>query len=425
MKLKDKIDKRYWQWLILLAIAVIIIEVVGQLADHASDIFSAVMTGLGWLLKVIKPIIIGFVIAYIFKPVNDFFTKQYSKIKFLKKSSRILGVLTVLVLLVLTLVVLLSVIVFSVTDKLKVARFDDLFDVASSLAKNVTDFYDELMAKLDALDIQSTQIEEYVDGLTTQVMTFLQDAANGVVGSLSNLSGYLTTIMFGLIIGIYFMIDGESMVNYFSEASKALLSEKRDSKIRTFLNDLHEIFSGYIHGQLLDILFMIVATSIGMVLAGVSMAPIIGILTGIANLIPYLGPIVGYVSIVLISIVDGNYTAMIVGLIVMLVIQVLDGNIIEAKLLGKSIEIHPLLVVIFLIFGNAIGGLTGMILAVPVGAYIQKKFTGYVENKRAANNLEHVQTAGNMEQADDGTEFVDIEYVEKKETSERKSKKKK
>ena len=67
----------------------------------------------------------------------------------------------------------------------------------------------------------------------------------------------------------------------------------------------------------------------------------------------------------MISIVEGKYQVMIASIIALLIIQTLDGNVIEAKFIGKSIKVHPLLVVIFLIFGNAIGGLWGMLLAEP------------------------------------------------------------
>ena len=90
---------------------------------------------------------------------------------------------------------------------------------------------------------------------------------------------------------------------------------------------------------------------------------------------------------------------MIASIIALLIIQTLDGNVIEAKFIGKSIKVHPLLVVIFLIFGNAIGGLWGMLLAVPVGAYFQKVFTNYVEKRKNAKKL--------ADETDDEAEYVD------------------
>ncbi len=80
---------------------------------------------------------------------------------------------------------------------------------------------------------------------------------------------------------------------------------------------------------------------------------------------------------------------------------------IEAKFSGKSIKVHPLLVVIFLIFGNAIGGLWGMLLAVPVGAYFQKVFTNYVEKRKNAKKLARAKRNSVVDETDDEAEYVD------------------
>ena len=407
MKWKDKINKRYVRLAVFFAALILIYKVIEQLADHAPEIFSSVMSGLNWLLGVAKPIIFGFVMAYILKPLNDFFTDRYAKVKFLKKHCRPLGVITVLLLIILIITAIASAIVYSVTHQLQFANIDETFKALTSIANSLTNFYESLLAKLNSLDIGSEQLTESVGEISTAVMGFVQNLANGVIGSVSDIAGYVTTVICGLIIGIYFMIGGQHMVAYFSEVTDAVLSERANTKIRHFLNDVNEVFSGYIRGQLMDVAFMIVSTSFAMMLTGISLAPIIGLLTGLANLVPYLGPFVGYTSIILISVVEGKYQVMIASLIALLIIQTLDGNIIEAKFIGKSIKVHPLLIVIFLIFGNAIGGLLGMLLAVPVGAYFQKMFTNYVEKRKNAKKLSRAKRDSVVNGTDEEAEYVD------------------
>ena len=407
MKWKDKINKRYVRLAVFFAVLILIYKVIEQLADHAPEIFSSVMSGLNWLLGVAKPIIFGFVMAYILKPLNDFFTDRYAKVKFLKKHCRPLGVITVLLLIILIITAIASAIVYSVTHQLQFANIDETIKALTSIANSLTNFYESLLAKLNSLDIGSEQLTESVGEISTAVMGFVQNLANGVIGSVSDIAGYVTTVIFGLIIGIYFMIGGQHMVAYFSEVTDAVLSERANTKIRHFLNDVNEVFSGYIRGQLMDVAFMIVSTSFAMMLTGISLAPIIGLLTGLANLVPYLGPFVGYTSIILISVVEGKYQVMIASLIALLIIQTLDGNIIEAKFIGKSIKVHPLLIVIFLIFGNAIGGLLGMLLAVPVGAYFQKMFTNYVEKRKNAKKLSRAKRDSVVNGTDEEAEYVD------------------
>ena len=403
MKWKDKVNKRYIRMAVFFAVLILIYKVIDQLADHAPEIFASIMAGLNWLLKVAKPIIFGFVMAYILKPLNDFFTDRYARVKFLRKRSRLLGVFTVLLLIILVITAIASAIVYSVTHQLQFANLDAL----TTLTNSLTNFYESLLAKLNSLDIGSEQLTNSVGKISGAVIGFVQNLANGVLGSFSDIAGYVTTVMFGLIIGIYFMVDGQHMTGYFSEVADAVFTERANTRIRHFLNDVDEVFSGYIRGQLMDVAFMILATSTAMMLTGISLAPIIGLLTGLANLVPYLGPFVGYASIILISIVEGKYQVMIASIIALLIIQTLDGNVIEAKFIGKSIKVHPLLVVIFLIFGNAIGGLWGMLLAVPVGAYFQKVFTNYVEKRKNAKKLARAKRNSVVDETDDEAEYVD------------------
>ena len=392
---------------VFFAVLILIYKVIDQLADHAPEIFASIMAGLNWLLKVAKPIIFGFVMAYILKPLNDFFTDRYARVKFLKKRSRLLGVFTVLLLIILVITAIASAIVYSVTHQLQFANLDETFKALTARTNSLTNFYESLLAKLNSLDIGSEQLTNSVGKISGAVIGFVQNLANGVLGSFSDIAGYVTTVMFGLIIGIYFMVDGQHMTGYFSEVADAVFTERANTRIRHFLNDVDEVFSGYIRGQLMDVAFMILATSTAMMLTGISLAPIIGLLTGLANLVPYLGPFVGYASIILISIVEGKYQVMIVSIIALLIIQTLDGNVIEAKFIGKSIKVHPLLVVIFLIFGNAIGGLWGMLLAVPVGAYFQKVFTNYVEKRKNAKKLARAKRNSVVDETDDEAEYVD------------------
>jgi predicted PurR-regulated permease PerM len=407
MKWKDKVNKRYIRMAVFFAVLILIYKVIDQLADHAPEIFASIMAGLNWLLKVAKPIIFGFVMAYILKPLNDFFTDRYARVKFLRKRSRLLGVFTVLLLIILVITAIASAIVYSVTHQLQFANLDETFKALTALTNSLTNFYESLLAKLNSLDIGSEQLTNSVGKISGAVIGFVQNLANGVLGSFSDIAGYVTTVMFGLIIGIYFMVDGQHMTGYFSEVADAVFTERANTRIRHFLNDVDEVFSGYIRGQLMDVAFMILATSTAMMLTGISLAPIIGLLTGLANLVPYLGPFVGYASIILISIVEGKYQVMIASIIALLIIQTLDGNVIEAKFIGKSIKVHPLLVVIFLIFGNAIGGLWGMLLAVPVGAYFQKVFTNYVEKRKNAKKLARAKRNSVVDETDDEAEYVD------------------
>ncbi len=384
MKLNDKLNKKYTLIAAYVIVTCIIIYCLGLVANSAPFIFKNIMGSFGWLMKVAKPILLGFVFAYLFDPVNDFFEDKLKKIKIRNrqlKSTRSLAVFTTIILVFVVLVAIISLLVYSVTDQLRLANFDDIIVLANSLMKTFTDFRDSILVQLDKLDIQSSEVSQYVKDAATYILNYLRLAGGSFVSSLSNISSYITTFIFSFIIAIYFMIDGKMIIEYLKKVSRALISSKLNKRLERFLEDADSVFSGYIRGQLSDALVMMAVISLTLSVIGVKFGVIIGILAGIGNLIPYCGPFVAYFSTTLVCLINGQYKELIIAVIALFIVQAIDGNVIAPKLLSHSIQIHPVLVIISLIFGNAIGGLLGMLLAVPVGALIKVLFVRYINHR--------------------------------------------
>lgn len=388
MKLNKKLNKRYTLISIYVIVTAIIIYSLSLIAKSAPAIFEYIMDKLSWIARVAKPIVIAFVFAYIFDPVIEFFEKNYKKVKIGKKgkerhlkSPRTLAVFTTIIIIVFVLSGIISLLVFSVTDQIRLANFDDLIILANSYMKSINDFYNSVLDKLNDLDIQSEEISEYVKLVSTSILNGLKSMATSLVASLSNISSYLTTFIFSIIIGIYFMIDGAMIKRFIKMVGKALLNEKANKRISQFIKDADRVFSGYIRGQLTDAAVMMILISLTLSVVGVKFAFIIGILAGIGNLVPYLGPFIAYIGTAIVCLINGQYSELLIAVIALFIIQTIDGNIIAPKLLSQSIQIHPVLVIISLIFGNAIGGLLGMLLAVPVGALIKLLFVRYIDYK--------------------------------------------
>ena len=153
------------------------------------------------------------------------------------------------------------------------------------------------------------------------------------------------------------------------------------------MKDADSAFSGYIRGQLIDAAIVAVLVSVVLGLAGVPYPVIIGVFTGLGNLIPYLGAVSGYLVTVLVCLPAGEFQKMILGLVLIAVVMFIDGNVINPKLLSDNVEVHPLLVVAALIAGGAVGGIAGMLIAVPSAALIKRQFD------RALQKMEESRSA--------------------------------
>lgn len=389
MRWKDKMNRKYLQISLYVIITVVIIYFLKLLMDNGPVILIFLMDKLGWLIRVIRPVIIGFVFAYIIQPVVDFFEGKYNKLKSNKYLNRIVhprtwAAITSVLLLLIVFAGLITLLVFIVTKQLKLANIDDLTLIVKSYINSFERFINSIAVRLDQLDIKSEEIEKYVENATGFVLNVMKDFTDALVNAVTNISGYLTTIIFSFIIGFYFLIDGKMFISYIRKMSMALFSDNINKKLRNIVGDLDMVFSGYIRGQLTDALVMMILISVILSIIKVKFAIIIGVFAGVGNLIPYVGPIVAYISTTVVCLLNGDTRTWVVAMIALLLIQTIDGNVINPKLLSRSIKIHPLIVIVSIIFGSALGGFLGMLLAVPLGAYVKLVIVRFIDRRLEA-----------------------------------------
>ena len=140
----------------------------------------------------------------------------------------------------------------------------------------------------------------------------------------------------------------------------------------------------------MDALLVGVMVSIAMLIARIPYALVIGILTGVGNLVPYVGPVVGFGSLIIVSLAEGSIAKLIIGAAILAAVMFIDGNVINPKMLSSNVEVHPVLVIIALLAGGNIGGVVGMLVAVPVAALLKLQFEKYIERRRkAVHEREH------------------------------------
>ena len=326
------------------------------------------LTGGVWLkiwnvfLAVIKPLILGAVLCYLLAPLEALVEKLLNRDRS-KSWAKAVAVILTYALIIITIVLLIILIVLTMYKSLSVISIDGIKEYYLSLKEDISDF------------------ETVITDLFTKI-GLPMDKIPGLFGSLvSGVAGFFSLLVFGIIFSVYFLLDGERISKYFHRAFRLIFGEKNNEQLHVFLDDADRAFSGYIRGQFLDAMIVAILSSIALQIAGVPSAIVVGLLTGLGNLIPYFGPVVGYVVTVIVCIPEGDWTKLIIGIIVLAVIMFVDGNVINPKLLSSSIEVHPLLVIAALIGGGVIGGLVGMIVAVPIAALLKLQLDRYLDKK--------------------------------------------
>ena len=384
--LKDKATKRLAFFLAGVAGAGIII----LLLMHLGDIFSGAEKFIGWVLGVTTGFIAGLVIAYLLVGVVEILQKQLQRIPFFDKrpmAARGLCIAATYLLIFIVVIGVLLAILIAITKRVQTINFADLPKLIQQLQIEVVGLMNSVLDTLEKFGIATDGMKAWINELTRSITGSLSNVGSGVLGFAGSVTGFFTDLLFAVIFSIYFLYDTKGLMTYWSKAFKAMLGEKAHGVFAILLKDLDTCFAGYIRGQLADAAFMAVAVSILLGLVGVPYAVVIGVLSGVGNLIPYVGPIVAYGLTIGVCVATGQWQMLAIAIILIFILQTVDGNVINPRLLSASIDVHPVLVILGLLFGSAIGGLAGMLLAVPVASFLKIQFERFVKWRSEAGGV--------------------------------------
>ena len=392
---KDKINKKYFEISMYVIFTCIVIFLLSRFTDQLPAIAKTTGSALKWVGAILKPVIIGFIIAYLLFPMLERLEGLLWKIKPLKKKKSVRGLAVALqgVIILVGLFIVVSLLVSVITKQARAANSEDIIEGIKTYANSINELYRELIDRLDKLNINSAEIKSSVDTFTNNLGKYMLNLSSQLGNLAGNLKDGLATALFALIFSIYFLLDMPKLKKYWGRVLGIILPEKVKTTLDTLIKDADKVFSGYIRGQAIDAFMVGVVVSVVFSIIGIQYAIVIGLLIGLGNLIPYMGPIVGYSSIVIVGIATSDYKSMVIAAIALLIIQAIDGNLIYPKLLSTSVNIHPMIVIISLTVGASIGGLVGMIVAVPTGALVKVWFERLINiaEKRNVNKENKVK----------------------------------
>lgn len=357
-KFINGLDQKYLKICIYSAVTVLITVIIGALAFSTGPFWSRL-----WAISkaVLKPVIIGGIICYLLQPVVSRLENLFNRNQ--KHGwARTVSVLLTFAIIALAVIIVLGMIIVSIYKNLGSLSVDSLYEILDKISKDYAEIGRYLEQVLESLNIS-----------TARVSAVLKGAAGAV-------ENFFSGLLFGTIFAVYFLLDEKnSIISYWSRAFRLIFGDKQQDNFKTFIKDADNAFSGYIRGQMVDAAIVGVLASVLLSIAGVPYAVIIGICIGFGNLIPYFGPILGYAATVISCLTTGEYVKMLVGVVIIAVIMFVDGNIINPKLLSDNVDVHPLLVVAALLGGGVLGGIAGMLVAVPTAALLKLQFDRHLQ----------------------------------------------
>lgn len=344
------------------------------------------------IFKILEPIVIGIVLAYLLNPVMVFvegwvakLLKRYVKNeKRVKSLSRMLGIAGAWIFFAVIIVVLVASILPTIVDSIM------------SMIRSFPDAVNNLLAWLNEVVEDGSELEAFLNETIVTVSAWFQTWLKETL--LPQMESYIASIMSGAVAGVKTVLNVfigvvvsvyvlTSKDTFSGQAKKIVYAFFKPSKANVIVDTVrksHELFGGFITGKLLDSLIIGILAYVSLMLMKMPYAMLVAVIIGVTNIIPFFGPFIGAIPSFFIILLQDPMKSLYF-LIFIFVLQQIDGNIIGPKILGNTTGISAFWIVFSTTFFGGLWGFPGMVLGVPLTAvihHIVRRILNYMLKKR-------------------------------------------
>ena len=280
----------------------------------------------------------------------------------------------------------------------------ELYRSIVQLVGNVETYYNNTIAWIAHLLETNPQVEHWVVGqldtyydsleawVTKEVLPQATTVMSVVSGSVVRVVEFFFDLLVGVIVSVYFMATKEELAAQARKVTCGLLKAEKASLVFAGTRRVDEIFSGFVRGKLLDSLIIGIICFIGCSLLKFPYTPLVSVIVGVTNVIPFFGPFLGAIPSIFLILLASPIQAVYFALFV-LALQQLDGNVIGPLILGDKTGLPSLWVIIFILLGGSFFGVLGMFFGVPVGASLYSLVNFLLRRRLKKKNLPQNTTA--------------------------------
>lgn len=225
---------------------------------------------------------------------------------------------------------------------------------------------------LQSLGFTQSQINSATKQVQSQLSSSASDIAKGTEQFIGGFIGAGFNILITVVVSVYLLVDGYRFGNWLVSSSP--LSQR--GWVSSVLEILQRVVGGYIRGQIIMSSCMGVMQFVGMTILGVPYAPLIGMLAFILEFIPDIGTIItGFVAVVIALTV--SWQLAVITLIYTIIVDCIEGYVLSPRIIGRAVEIKPVVSLLAMIAGSELFGIWGAILAAPTMGLIQALVGAY------------------------------------------------
>lgn len=306
-------------------------------------------------LKILTPLFIGYIIAWLFHPLVMFLNRNGFK--------KGLAVVIVYIGFIALLYLFMSMLLPTVIN-----QFNDLVSSLPKIFSSIKDFINDFLKNID--NINPATINNIRNTIYSNIGGFfngiVEDLPNKVIGIMGSLFSGIGTLLISLIIGFYMLFDFDSIQKHFVK----LIPKKYRYEITELTNEIGRQLRKYVNGVFGVASIILIGCSIGFAIIGLKAPLLFGMFCGITDLIPYIGPYIGGAAAVIVGFSQSPLIG-ILALVVIIVFQTLESYIIQPIVMSKTMKLHPVTILIGLTVFGSFFGIVGMVLATPIIAFLK------------------------------------------------------
>lgn len=266
-------------------------------------------------------------------------------------------------------------------------QFATLIETVPEQIRNLTNWLNQMYAQYSYL-FQDARFNSWLNDALSSIggwfSSFATVSAEGVVSAGSGVANAALVIGFSLVVSFWVLIELPSL----GKEIKRVFGPRYEDDLNIIYLTGTRVMGGYIKGTLLQCVMIGVGCGIGYAVMGIPSAAALGVITGLLNIIPVVGPWLGGAVAALVGLFVSPLIALI-SLLYTIVIQQVVYTFISPKIMGSSVDIHPALVILALMTGSAlgfavsgfIGSIVGMLASIPAVAAAKSLFVYYFEKK--------------------------------------------
>lgn len=353
---KDLLEKRWAAYTLAACSAVVLYF----LLSNVSDIFK----GIGFVYRIISPLITGLIIAYIIDPFVTFLQNTvFSNVKSehtKKKLSVTVALVGIAIFIILLMVALIPQIVVSIKT---------LFGNMDNYIRSLQGFLQTASIEAAERGIDISGITRFGDDILNVAGKKIPENFDGILTTSLSISKAIFDLFIAMFLAIYFLADKDRLRGSFSRLLKRVIKADGYKAFSSFWERCNSILIRYIAFDIIDGIIVGVANLIFMSVAGMPYSILISLVVGITNLAPTFGPIVGgIIGGFILVLVNPFYALWFI--IFTVILQTIDGYILKPKLFGGSLGVPGVWILISIIVGSRILGVAGILLAIPFAAIV-------------------------------------------------------